>query len=147
MLGRAKSASLRSVLSGTRTLPSGDASNLLEEEAALSTAHLHAVPPPTDFVELFSEAPLPTRHGLFRVMVFRERGTDKEHVVAVKGDPGDHEGVPVRVHSECLTSEILGSLKCDCREQPERTSAAACALGERCSAAPTSATPQQAATA
>src|SRR2546422_4739998 len=119
MLGRAKSASLRSVLSGTRTLASGDASNLLEEEAALSTAHLHAVPPPTDLVELYSEAPLPTRHGLLRVMVFRERGTDKEHVVAVKGDLRGHESVPVRVHSECLTSEILGSLKCDCREQLE----------------------------
>src|SRR6184192_2221669 len=90
-----------------------------EEEAALSTAHLHAVPPPTDLVELYSEAPLPTRHGLLRVMVFRERGTDKEHVVAVKGDLRGHEGVPVRVHSECLTSEILGSLKCDCREQLE----------------------------
>src|SRR5437867_12841906 len=119
MLGRAKSASLRSVLSGTRTLASGDASNLLEEEAALSTAHLHAVPPPTDLVELYSEAPLPTRHGLLRVMVFRERGTDKEHVVAVKGDLRGQEGVPVRVHSECLTGEILGSLKCDCREQLE----------------------------
>ena len=85
----------------------------------MSTAHLHAVPEPTDLVELYSEAPLPTRHGLLRVMVFRERGTDKEHVVAVKGDLRGHEGVPVRVHSECLTSEILGSLKCDCREQLE----------------------------
>src|SRR5205807_10656588 len=116
MLGRAKSASLRSVLSGTRTLPSGDASNLLEEEAALSTAHLHAVPPPTELVELYSEAPLPTRHGLLRVLVFRERGTDKEHVVAVKGALRGHESVPVRVHSECLTSATLGSLECDCRE-------------------------------
>src|SRR2546428_10844747 len=119
MLGRAKSASLRSVLSGTRTLASGDASNLLEEEATLSTAHLHAVPPPTDLVELYSEAPLPTRHGLLRAMVFREKGTDKEHVVAVKGEVRGQEGVPVRIHSECLTSEILGSLKCDCREQLE----------------------------
>jgi GTP cyclohydrolase II len=40
-------------------------------------------------------------------------------VVAVKGDLRGQEGVPVRVHSECLTSEILGSLKCDCREQLE----------------------------
>jgi GTP cyclohydrolase II/3,4-dihydroxy 2-butanone 4-phosphate synthase/GTP cyclohydrolase II len=51
--------------------------------------------------------------------VFREKGTDKEHVVAVKGDMRGQEGVPVRIHSECLTSEILGSLKCDCREQLE----------------------------
>jgi GTP cyclohydrolase II/3,4-dihydroxy 2-butanone 4-phosphate synthase/GTP cyclohydrolase II len=52
-------------------------------------------------------------------VVFREKGSGKEHVVAVKGDIRGFEGVPVRVHSECLTSEILGSLKCDCREQLE----------------------------
>jgi GTP cyclohydrolase II/3,4-dihydroxy 2-butanone 4-phosphate synthase/GTP cyclohydrolase II len=54
-----------------------------------------------------------------RVLVFRETGTGKEHAVAVKGDLRGAEGVPVRVHSECLTSEILGSLKCDCRQQLE----------------------------
>jgi GTP cyclohydrolase II/3,4-dihydroxy 2-butanone 4-phosphate synthase/GTP cyclohydrolase II len=82
-------------------------------------AFLHAVPADESVVELYSEAPLPTRHGQFRVYVFRERGTDKEHVAAVKGDVRGGEGVPVRVHSECLTSEILGSLKCDCRDQLE----------------------------
>jgi GTP cyclohydrolase II/3,4-dihydroxy 2-butanone 4-phosphate synthase/GTP cyclohydrolase II len=85
----------------------------------LTTPHLHAVSLSDDPVELYAEAPLPTRHGLLRAMVFREKGTEKEHVVAVKGDLRGHEGVPVRVHSECLTSEILGSLKCDCREQLE----------------------------
>jgi GTP cyclohydrolase II/3,4-dihydroxy 2-butanone 4-phosphate synthase/GTP cyclohydrolase II len=52
-------------------------------------------------------------------MVFRERDGGKEHVAAVKGDLRNAEGVPVRVHSECLTGEILGSLKCDCRDQLE----------------------------
>src|SRR5437667_12338829 len=52
-------------------------------------------------------------------MGVREEGTNNAYVVAVKGDLRGHEGVPVRVHSECLTSEILGSLKCDCREQLE----------------------------
>jgi len=84
----------------------------------LATGRLHAVPNPT-LVELYAEAPLPTRHGMFRTLVFREKGTDKEHVVALKGDIRGHEGVPVRVHAECLTSEILGSLKCDCRDQLE----------------------------
>jgi GTP cyclohydrolase II len=70
-------------------------------------------------VELYAEAPLPTRRGLLRALVFRERGTGKEHVAAVKGDLRGGEGVPVRVHSECLTSEILGSLKCDCHDQLE----------------------------
>ena len=86
----------------------------------MAIAHLHSVRPPGNLVEFYSEAPLPTRHGPLRAMVFREKGTDKEHVVAVKGDLRGQEGVPVRVHSECLTSEILGSLKCDCREQLER---------------------------
>ena len=89
------------------------------KEDRLTTAHLHPVPAPRDLIELYSEAPLPTRHGPLRAMVFREKGTGKEHVVALKGDLRGQEGVPVRVHSECLTGEILGSLKCDCREQLE----------------------------
>ena len=82
-------------------------------------SHLHAVNDPESLVELYAEAPLPTRHGLLRALVFREKATGKEHMVAVKGDLRGQEGVPVRIHSECLTSEILGSLKCDCREQLE----------------------------
>lgn len=70
-------------------------------------------------MELYAEAPLPTRHGELRALVFREKATGKEHVAAVKGELRGFENVPVRVHSECLTSEILGSLKCDCREQLE----------------------------
>lgn len=86
----------------------------------MGTAHLHAVSTGNQpLVKLYAEAPLPTRHGLLRAMIFRELGTDKEHVVAVKGDLRGQQGVPVRVHSECLTSEILGSLKCDCRDQLE----------------------------
>ena len=84
-----------------------------------SRALLHPVGGSDALVRVYSEAPLPTRHGSFRVVVFRERGSDKEHVAAVKGDVQGREGVPVRVHSECLTSEILGSLKCDCRDQLE----------------------------
>jgi GTP cyclohydrolase II/3,4-dihydroxy 2-butanone 4-phosphate synthase/GTP cyclohydrolase II len=83
-------------------------------------AHLHAVPSENlKLVELYAEAPLPTKHGLLRTLVFRELATHKEHVVALKGDLRGAEGVPVRLHSECLTGEILGSLKCDCRQQLE----------------------------
>lgn len=67
----------------------------------------------------YSEAPLPTARGLFRAVVFREKRTGSEHVAMVLGDISG-EGVPVRVHSECLTSEVLGSLKCDCRAQLDR---------------------------
>lgn len=69
-------------------------------------------------LEHFSEADLPTRRGVFRVIVFRERGPQKlEHVAMVWGDIRGRDGVPTRIHSECLTSEVLGSLKCDCRAQ------------------------------
>ena len=71
-------------------------------------------------LELFSEAPLPTARGEFRIVVFREKRSEREHVALVKGDVRGLEGVPVRVHSECLTSEVFGSLKCDCRDQLER---------------------------
>ena len=85
-------------------------------------ALLHAVPaaPANDtLVSLYAEAPLPTRYGLLRALVFRENGSGKEHIAAVKGEVRGKQGVPARVHSECLTSEILGSLKCDCRDQLE----------------------------
>ena len=84
----------------------------------MASARLHAIQKP-QAVELYAEAPLPTKHGVLRAIVFRERATGKEHMVAVKGDLRGAEGVPVRVHSECLTGEILGSLKCDCRQQLE----------------------------
>ena len=70
-------------------------------------------------LELYAEAPLPTDRGTFRSIVFRDRRTGAEHVALVMGDLS--AGVaPVRVHSECLTSEVFGSLKCDCRAQLDR---------------------------
>jgi len=74
----------------------------------------------THHLERFSEADLPTQRGLFRVVVFRDKRTGREHVAMVRGEVAGKEGVPVRLHSECLTSEVLGSLKCDCREQLEQ---------------------------
>ena len=68
-----------------------------------------------------AQTPLPTRHGQFNVFVFRgaDEPEGREHVAIVSGDVSSAEDVPVRMHSECLTSEVLGSLKCDCREQLE----------------------------
>jgi GTP cyclohydrolase II len=74
----------------------------------------------TPLVELFARSPLPTRRGTFETYVFRDRRDGSEHVAMVFGAVAGLEGVPVRVHSECLTSEVLGSLKCDCREQLDR---------------------------
>jgi GTP cyclohydrolase II len=70
-------------------------------------------------VEWYAEAPLPTERGLFRAIVFREARGGAEHVAMVLGDL-EGDGVLARLHSECLTSEVLGSLKCDCRAQLDR---------------------------
>jgi GTP cyclohydrolase II len=67
-----------------------------------------------------AQAPLPTRYGKFQVYVFRGKNEgNREHVAIVAGNVSGAEDVLVRMHSECLTSEVLGSLKCDCREQLE----------------------------
>lgn len=63
-------------------------------------------------------ASLPTRFGNFQVLAFGEK-TGLEHAALVRGEPWDREDVPVRLHSECLTGDAIGSLRCDCRDQLE----------------------------
>lgn len=63
---------------------------------------------------------LPTRHGLFRIHVFTDESNGREHVAMVKGDVWAAESVITRIHSECLTGDVMASLRCDCREQLER---------------------------
>jgi GTP cyclohydrolase II len=76
-------------------------------------------------LEALAKAPLPTRFGVFQLHVFRwddpeaHPGLSDEHLALVMGDVRGAHGVPLRVHSECLTSEVFGSLKCDCKEQLE----------------------------
>jgi GTP cyclohydrolase II len=65
-----------------------------------------------------AEAPLPTKRGSFRVLVFRHADEPTlEHVALVRGELRGAERALVRVHSECMTSEVFGSLKCDCALQ------------------------------
>ncbi|MBX3215209.1 MAG: GTP cyclohydrolase II [Labilithrix sp.] len=69
-----------------------------------------------------ASAELPTRFGLFHTHVFLttepgDGACSKEHVALVFGDVRGHDAVPIRIHSECMTSEVFGSLKCDCKEQ------------------------------
>ena len=66
----------------------------------------------------FSNAKLPTRLGAFRVYAFVDRD-GKEHAALVKGNVKGKVRVPVRIHSSCLTGDVFGSLKCDCRAQLE----------------------------
>ncbi|MFH9404760.1 bifunctional 3,4-dihydroxy-2-butanone-4-phosphate synthase/GTP cyclohydrolase II [Streptomyces sp. NPDC017638] len=60
---------------------------------------------------------LPTRHGVFTAYGYRSTVDGVEHVALVHGDLGDGEDVLVRVHSECLTGDVFGSLRCDCGPQ------------------------------
>lgn len=62
-------------------------------------------------------AMLPTAVGEFRIVVYRDVPTGKEHAAIVKGDVRGSEPVLVRIHSECLTGDIFGSLRCDCGPQ------------------------------
>ncbi|MBT8468791.1 MAG: bifunctional 3,4-dihydroxy-2-butanone-4-phosphate synthase/GTP cyclohydrolase II, partial [Deltaproteobacteria bacterium] len=68
-------------------------------------------------VERYAESEMPTRFGPFRVVVYRERDGDKEHLAVVSGEVSGAEDLLTRVHSECLTGEALHSLRCDCRDQ------------------------------
>jgi GTP cyclohydrolase II len=76
---------------------------------------------PTQYLQRYSECDLPTDKGEFRMIVFRDSRDNKEHVAMVKGDPTGVAGVPLRIHSECLTSEVFGSQRCDCRSQLDRS--------------------------
>ena len=79
----------------------------------------HRVTEGDAFVEVYARATLPTRFGEFGILVFRSNLDTQEHVALVRGTVADAVDVPVRVHSECLTGDVLGSLRCDCRDQLE----------------------------
>src|SRR5437868_3403662 len=70
-------------------------------------------------VKIAAIADLPTRFGFFHAVVFWNERDNREHAAFVHGDPTQNEDVPVRIHSECLTGDAIGSLRCDCRDQLE----------------------------
>ena len=68
-------------------------------------------------VTCVTQAKLPTKYGEFKIMGFINKLNGEHHVALVKGDIGDGQDVLCRVHSECLTGDAFGSMKCDCGEQ------------------------------
>lgn len=68
-------------------------------------------------VERVAETKLPTKYGEFRVYGYRNLLNGEHHAALVKGEIGDGEDILCRVHSECLTGDAFGSLRCDCGEQ------------------------------
>ncbi|MBR9699188.1 GTP cyclohydrolase II [Candidatus Woesearchaeota archaeon] len=68
-------------------------------------------------VKIVAIADLPSRFGQFQIVAFYNDHDKKEHIALVHGDVCNKEDVPVRLHSECLTGDAIGSLRCDCRDQ------------------------------
>ena len=69
------------------------------------------------FVIKEAEAHLPTKYGTFKIFGYKNTLDGSEHVALVMGDIKEDEPVLVRVHSECLTGDVFGSLRCDCQSQ------------------------------
>lgn len=87
----------------------------MEERKCESDPQAVAEVPEFARVSFEVETNVPTQHGTFRVRAYRDRSTGADHVAWISGDPTD--GALVRVHSECLTGEAFGSLKCECGPQ------------------------------
>ncbi len=81
------------------------------------------LPTPTDLAPrlvIHGRARLPTRHGEFEIVAFRHPdGRRLDDVALVRGDVAGAVCVPTRLHSECLTGDVFGSVRCDCRDQLE----------------------------
>ncbi|WP_331000751.1 bifunctional 3,4-dihydroxy-2-butanone-4-phosphate synthase/GTP cyclohydrolase II [Clostridium guangxiense] len=69
------------------------------------------------FVKREAEAKLPTKYGEFKVIGYRNIVNGKENLAIIKGNIDGDDDVLVRIHSKCLTGDVLGSLKCDCGDQ------------------------------
>lgn len=68
-------------------------------------------------VEKGEEVDMPTEHGHFRLIPFRQKSNGLEHVALIKGEWKEDEPILVRVHSSCITGDIFGSQRCDCGAQ------------------------------
>lgn len=68
-------------------------------------------------VQKLVDAGLPSKFGNFKIFLYKSLVDSKEHIAIVKGKINSKNPVLVRVHSECLTGDVFGSLRCDCREQ------------------------------
>jgi len=72
-------------------------------------------------VERVATANLPTKRGEFKIAGYRSLTSDEEFVVLYKGEMDGHVPTLVRIHSQCLTGDVFGSIKCDCGPQLHKT--------------------------
>jgi GTP cyclohydrolase II len=94
--------------------PTDELSRLVERDA---DHECEGYGPSKVCVRVVGVAELPTRAGHFRIVAFWNNRDAKEHIAMIKGDVVGGEDVPTRLHSECLTGDVMGSLRCDCRDQ------------------------------
>ena len=71
-------------------------------------------------IEVGVEVDMPTEHGHFHIIPFKQKSNGLEHFALIKGEWKEDEPIVVRVHSSCMTGDILGSKRCDCGEQLHR---------------------------
>lgn len=88
--------------------------NSLQTDAQTKVQSPHQAPP---HVAHFATANLPTKFGNFQIIAFTNTVDDKEHIAIIKGEVEGVRDVLCRIHSECLTGDVFGSLKCDCGPQ------------------------------
>jgi GTP cyclohydrolase II len=86
---------------------------------AKKSARKHSAKRKSGGVRVIARAELPTRYGRFVIYGFRGRGAEEEAVALVRGNVRGKSAPLVRVHSQCLTGDVLMSLRCDCRAQLE----------------------------
>lgn len=68
-------------------------------------------------VEMGEKVDMPTQHGHFKLIPFRQSSNGLEHIALIKGEWAENEPILVRVHSSCMTGDIFGSMRCECGEQ------------------------------
>ena len=71
----------------------------------------------TRIIQRVAEAELPTRYGEFHVIAYESMLDGREHLAITRGNPSGKPSVLVRMHSECMTGDVFGSMRCDCGEQ------------------------------
>jgi GTP cyclohydrolase II len=71
-------------------------------------------------INCMASARIPTEHGEFKLLLYKQKPDGKEHLALVMGDLRSNQPVLVRIHSECFTGDVLGSRRCDCGEQLDK---------------------------
>jgi len=93
---------------------------MITDTTKVTTYTVRQIQPEVATVAKVAEAWLPTEFGEFTIAGYRSLTSDEEFVCLYKGDLSDGDGVPVRIHSQCLTGDVFHSIKCDCGPQLQK---------------------------